>query len=1059
MPSYQEASVLSVRKLIILLTGSLLASAAWAAAPALTVQNISGTAGSPATFNVDMNTNSNSVTGLSFDITLPPTLTTMTITLGSVPTAAGKSMLTSLNGNTWSFSIQSFSNANAIGDGTLVSAQVSIDPSATGTVPLAISNVRYTDVSGSALSGTGVSGAITLSGGTGGGTPPSISAFTASPASITSGQSSTLNWTVANATSVVINQGVGDVTALASKIVSPTVTTLYTMTAYGTGGAPVTNQVTVTVTPATPPPSISAFTATPASITSGQSSTLNWTVANATSVVINQGVGDVTALTSKSVSPTVTTLYTMTAYGIGGAPATRTATVTVTAPVNPKLTIPNVTGTAGSPVNAGINFNTGSAQVTGIEFDLALPASLSTMSITGSAALTGANATPQANVIGSNWHFAIFSNTLSTIPSASPLLTAQMLIAAGASGTIPLNLSNVQFFDNLGANVTPGTSTNGTLTVSGGTGGGTPPSISAFTASPASIASGQTSTLNWTVANATSVVINQGVGDVTALTSKIVSPTVTTLYTMTAYGTGGAPVTRTATVTVTPPPSISAFTATPATIVSGQSSVLRWTVANATSVVINAGVGDVTALTSKTVNPSATITYTMTAWGTGGAPVTRQVTLTVTPVNPILAIPNVSGTAGSPVNVGINFNTGSAQVTGIEFDLALPASLSTMSITASAALTGANATPQANVIGSNWHFAIFSNTLSTIPSGSPLLTAQMLIAAGTSGTVPLNLSNVQFFDNLGANVTPGTSTNGTLTVSGGTGGTVAAPTFTPGAGTFTTSVQVSLQSSTSGAFIYYTLDGSNPSLASTLYSGPILLTSNTTIKAFAYKPGLIQSAVVSAAYTLTGNPTLPPPNLDSIPDHVTLNDMLSLANAAAYSNVTFTWSFDAIPSIYGPSSKLAIPANALQIQQRTTSAQTAPLSSYGLPIGSYRLTVQVTDNSNPLNTQSKSKSISVMEADFSAVRVFPNPWRSDRHTGKNVTFDHMPFGSTVKVFTVSGHLVKTLTTNVDTALWNLTNDSGDKVASGIYLYLIQVGGGSGYSSSDQKTTGKLLVIK
>ena len=35
--------------------------------------------------------------------------------------------------------------------------------------------------------------------------------------------------------------------------------------------------------------------------------------------------------------------------------------------------------------------------------------------------------------------------------------------------------------------------------------------------------------------------------------------------------------------------------------------------------------------------------------------------------------------------------------------------------------------------------------------------------------------------------------------------------------------------------------------------------------------------------------------------------------------------------------------------------------------------------------------------------------------------------------------------------WLLTNDSGDKVASGIYLYLIKAG--------DDKTKGKVVVIK
>ena len=95
---------------------------------------------------------------------------------------------------------------------------------------------------------------------------------------------------------------------------------------------------------------------------------------------------------------------------------------------------------------------------------------------------------------------------------------------------------------------------------------------------------------------------------------------------------------------------------------------------------------------------------------------------------------------------------------------------------------------------------------------------------------------------------------------------------------------------------------------------------------------------------------------------------------------------------------------------------------------------------------------------FSGLQVYPNPWRSDKHAGKSVIFAHLPIGSTVKLFTTSGHLVKTLHPPVDTATWDLTNDSGDKVASGIYVYLITVGD-TGYGSNGQKVRGKVAVIK
>ena len=127
------------------------------------------------------------------------------------------------------------------------------------------------------------------------------------------------------ATTLSIDNGVGDVTGTTSKVVSPTTTTTYTLTATGAGGGPVTATATVTVGSG---PVISSFTASPASINAGQSSTLSWTVTGATTLSIDNGVGDVTGTTSKVVSPTTTTTYTLTATA-GGSSVVATATVRV----------------------------------------------------------------------------------------------------------------------------------------------------------------------------------------------------------------------------------------------------------------------------------------------------------------------------------------------------------------------------------------------------------------------------------------------------------------------------------------------------------------------------------------------------------------------------------------------------------------------------------------------------------------------------------------------------------------------------------------------------------
>ncbi len=76
--------------------------------------------------------------------------------------------------------------------------------------------------------------------------------------------------------------------------------------------------------------------------------------------------------------------------------------------------------------------------------------------------------------------------------------------------------------------------------------------------------------------------------------------------------------------------------------------------------------------------------------------------------------------------------------------------------------------------------------------------------------------------------------------------TVAAPQFT-GDTQFSDTTQVSM-SAESGASIYYTLDGSTPTSASTVYSAPITLSDTTTVKAIAIKDG-VSSTVTSRTYT------------------------------------------------------------------------------------------------------------------------------------------------------------------------------------------------------------------
>ena len=90
-----------------------------------------------------------------------------------------------------------------------------------------------------------------------------------------------------------------------------------------------------------------------------------------------------------------------------------------------------------------------------------------------------------------------------------------------------------------------------------------------------------------------------------------------------------------------------------------------------------------------------------------------------------------------------------------------------------------------------------------------------------------------------------------ITVTTNTLAAVATPTITPNGGSFTGSASVTLQSTTSGAFIFYTTDGSIPTQSSNLYAGAFPLTSSATVKAIAFKSGFNPSAQASASFTIT----------------------------------------------------------------------------------------------------------------------------------------------------------------------------------------------------------------
>jgi hypothetical protein len=209
---------------------------------------------------------------------------------------------------------------------------------------------------------------------------------------------------------------------------------------------------------------------------------------------------------------------------------------------------------------------------------------------------------------------------------------------SGGVGTVPLNGSA-----STGALTT---TTTFTLTATGASGAtvtapitvtvapATIPQVVVFSANPQTINSGQSSQLCWQVNGATTINISGGVGsNVAANSCATVSPTTTTTYTLTATNATGQ-IQASATVNVGST-QILQFSANPEFSPSqGAPVVLTWQTSNATSVSLVGGdmqssPSGLPVNGSFTVTPGDNATYTLIAYGPGGASVSAVIAVYV----------------------------------------------------------------------------------------------------------------------------------------------------------------------------------------------------------------------------------------------------------------------------------------------------------------------------------------------------------------------------------------------------------------------------------------------
>jgi len=479
-----------------------------------------------------------------------------------------------------------------------------------------------------------------------------IVTFSAAPPQVDVGECSTLSWKVQNAVRITIAPGLGEVPLEGSRSVCPTATTKYTLTAFSADSKTVTQDVQVTVRSAL----IQTFSATPPDINAGESSTLSWKVLNAVKVTVEPGFGEVPLEGSRSVSPTATTKYTLTAFGADNKTVTQDVQVTVRPPQVISFTA-DATSLCSSQCTT-LRWSTSSAVRVVISPDIGevplqgsrqvCPTSTTTYTLTAFAAGPGQTATASVQVtVKPLPKITLFNANKTSISAGDPVTLSWVTEGADTviltppgrsvslSGSMVVAPTSTQRYDLTAKNACSQVTQSITIYVN------TPlPGILSFTAIPPQCLKGQCSQLNWQVSNAQSVSLTNGatgeVKNVTGQSALQVCPMVTTTYTLRACNSAGECVSADAMVTVIVqgPPSILTFEANPPEISAGATSILSWVIGGAEQVtLIDTGDGTSTPVASVVsswpVSPKNTTVYTLVAVNRFAASVTASVTVTV----------------------------------------------------------------------------------------------------------------------------------------------------------------------------------------------------------------------------------------------------------------------------------------------------------------------------------------------------------------------------------------------------------------------------------------------
>ncbi|MCX5781097.1 MAG: T9SS type A sorting domain-containing protein [Elusimicrobia bacterium] len=99
--------------------------------------------------------------------------------------------------------------------------------------------------------------------------------------------------------------------------------------------------------------------------------------------------------------------------------------------------------------------------------------------------------------------------------------------------------------------------------------------------------------------------------------------------------------------------------------------------------------------------------------------------------------------------------------------------------------------------------------------------------------------------------------------------------------------------------------------------------------------------------------------------------------------------------------------------------------------------------------------ISKLSSDFSNLHCYPNPYKPNSGLGHaRITFSRLTSYTKVKIYNIAGELVYNAEAETPSGelSWDVINNSGEKIVSGVYIYAIS-------NDIGHKKVGKFAVIR